>query len=296
MGVDESGDTREIEAMRKMFVGGINRSTDEDTFREHFVKFGEILDLVIIKDTGTKQSRGFGFVTYEQSSSVEAVFKARPHEIDGKTLDVKRAMPRDGPASSHAKVTKLFIGGLGKDLDPEELKEYIEGRHPPADCGEIVKIDFIKDKDTNENKGFGFLECESTDLADRLTISEMSFFLKGKKLAIKKAESKDSMARGGGRGGRGGGGRGAMGGGYGGSGGGGGGFGGQMSGGFGGASYGGGYGGNMGGGGSYGGGASFQSNQGFGGGYTSFDGSSGGRGARGGRGGGRGAQQRYTPY
>ena len=50
-------DSREVEAMRKMFIGGVNRDTTEEAFKEHFGQFGEILDSVIIKDPNTKQSR-----------------------------------------------------------------------------------------------------------------------------------------------------------------------------------------------------------------------------------------------
>merc|ERR1712226_795258 len=206
----ESEDTRECEAMRKMFVGGLNRDTTEDTFIEHFGQYGNMVDKVIIKDPQSRVSRGFGFVTYDSSDSVEAVFQARPHVIDGKTLDVKRAMPRDyNTTTAHSKVTKLFIGGIGPDLCPEDLQEYIVGRHATS-IGTVDKIDFLKERDTNKNKGFGFLECSDTDFADRLTISENSFTLKGRTMSLKKAEPKPEQGgggndrRGGGQRGRGG--------------------------------------------------------------------------------------------
>lgn len=199
-------DTRECEAMRKMFVGGLNRETTEETFFDHFSQYGNMVDKVIIRDNESKTSRGFGFITYDASDAVESVFQSRPHVIDGKTLDVKRAMPRDyNTSTAHAKVTKLFIGGISPDLLPEDLQQYIEERHPTS-IGTVDKIDFLKERETNKNKGFGFLECSDTDFADRLTISEHSFTLKGKTMSLKKAEPKPSEGggRGGGRGGRGG--------------------------------------------------------------------------------------------
>jgi len=199
-------DTRECEAMRKMFVGGLNRDTSDEAFFEHFAAFGNMLDKVVIKDPSTRVSRGFGFITYENSDCVENVFQNRPHVLDGKTLDCKRAMPREfNTSTAHSKVTKLFVGGIGPDLAPEDLQEYIESRHPTT-CGTIDKIDFMKDKETNKNKGFGFLECSSPELADRLTISENQFTLKGKQMSLKKAEPKGEAGgdRGRGRGGRGG--------------------------------------------------------------------------------------------
>lgn len=200
---ESSEDTRECEAMRKMFVGGLNRETSEEVFCNHFGQYGNMVDKVIIKDPQTKVSRGFGFITYDASDSVENVFQGRPHVIDGKTLDVKRAMPREyNTSTAHSKVTKLFVGGVGPDLSPEELQQYIEDRHATS-IGTVDKIDFLKDRETNKNKGFGFLECSDTDFADRLTISENSFTLKGRTMALKKAEPKPNEGGGGDRGTRG---------------------------------------------------------------------------------------------
>ena len=182
--------------MRKMFVGGLSRSTLEEAFFDHFSQFGDVVDKVIITEPYSKESRGFGFVTYATSDSVEAAFKGRPHTLDGKQLDVKRAMPREyNTPGAHAKTKKLFIGGFkGIDLTPEELQSYIESRHSSA-FGRIEKVDFLTDNATGETKGFGFLECSDNDFADRLAISENSFKLKGRNMSIKKAEPKEGFGK-----------------------------------------------------------------------------------------------------
>jgi len=41
------------------------------------------------------RSRGFGFITYKEMEMVDEAQKARPHSIDGKDVEVKRAMPRE---------------------------------------------------------------------------------------------------------------------------------------------------------------------------------------------------------
>merc|ERR1719431_952493 len=128
-----------------------------------------------------------------------------------------RAIPRDLLENAHTKPKKLFVGGVTEDMTPDELQEYIESRHPP-EYGTILKYDFLKVREIGKNKGFGFLECSSQEFADRLTISEQHFVIKGKKMGIKKAEPKPGEepqgfgGRGGGRGGMGGGrgGRGGM--------------------------------------------------------------------------------------
>lgn len=67
----EEEDEKDI--LNKIFIGGIHPETSEDSLKEHFAKFGTIVDHVIIKDPTTKRSRGFGFVKYSESSAVDEV-------------------------------------------------------------------------------------------------------------------------------------------------------------------------------------------------------------------------------
>lgn len=48
----------------KIFIGGVNWSTTEDGLRMYFKKFGEVLDVTLMKDKYTGQPRGFGFVEF----------------------------------------------------------------------------------------------------------------------------------------------------------------------------------------------------------------------------------------
>ena len=63
----------EKDILNKIFVGGIHPDTTEDSLKEHFAKYGTIIDHVIIKDPTTKRSRGFGFVKYSESAAVDEV-------------------------------------------------------------------------------------------------------------------------------------------------------------------------------------------------------------------------------
>jgi len=198
---EEVEDYRESEGMRKIFLGGLKKSTQLDAVNEHFCQFGTIVDSVILENNN-KESRGFGFVTYEKADDVEQVFQKRPHIIDDKELDIKRAIPRDLPDQS-ARIKKLFVGGIPPSVNEDRLREYIESRHP-TQYGHVEKFDLLKDREGNP-KGFGFLVCSSQEFADRLVICERSFQMDGKQMQIKKSVPKDGEG-GGNQGGGGGGG------------------------------------------------------------------------------------------
>ena len=69
-----------------MFIGGLSLNTDEQSLRAYFGKWGDISDAVVMKEPGTKRSRGFGFVTYVDSKSVDDCLQDKPHVVDDKEV------------------------------------------------------------------------------------------------------------------------------------------------------------------------------------------------------------------
>ncbi|OMO71605.1 hypothetical protein CCACVL1_18139 [Corchorus capsularis] len=55
--IGQFGDT----TLTKVFVGGLAWETPKEAMREHFEKYGEILEAVIISDKVTGRSKGYGF-------------------------------------------------------------------------------------------------------------------------------------------------------------------------------------------------------------------------------------------
>jgi RNA recognition motif-containing protein len=78
---------------RKIFVGGLSPTTTEDSLKNYFEKFGEVQDAAIMFDRDDK-SRGFGFCTFTESSSLDKVFRLA-HDVDGKKVECKRAVPKE---------------------------------------------------------------------------------------------------------------------------------------------------------------------------------------------------------
>jgi len=85
----------EPEQFRKVFIGGLSYKTDDETLKTYFAKYGELVDYVVMKDSQSGRSRGFGFVTYSCSTMVDELMKNRPHIIDGRQVEPKRATPRE---------------------------------------------------------------------------------------------------------------------------------------------------------------------------------------------------------
>ncbi len=57
---DERDEPMESESSRKLFLGGLNYSTTEEGLKMHFGKYGELVDVVVMRFPDSKRSRGFG--------------------------------------------------------------------------------------------------------------------------------------------------------------------------------------------------------------------------------------------
>jgi hypothetical protein len=79
----------------KLFVGGLGSDITTEDLRNAFRKFGDIVDVAVIADRATNQSRGFGFVTFQTSTAAEAAIKEmNGFQLDGRALKVNRAEAR----------------------------------------------------------------------------------------------------------------------------------------------------------------------------------------------------------
>ncbi|KAL1122464.1 hypothetical protein AAG570_002795, partial [Ranatra chinensis] len=195
----------EAEQFRKLFIGGLDYRTTDDTLKSFYEQWGEIVDVVVMKHPTTNKSRGFGFVTYSSSQMVDQAMANRPHKIDGREVDSKRAVPRDesGRSDTNVNVKKLFVRGL-KDQSEADLREYF------SKYGTIVGIKIVTDKDSGNRKGYGFVEYTDYDPVDKALLYK-NHSICGKSVTVRKALPKGGSGResrgGGGRGSGGGSGR-----------------------------------------------------------------------------------------
>ncbi|CAO1417264.1 unnamed protein product [Diamesa tonsa] len=169
----------------KLFVGGLSWQTSGEKLREYFGMFGNVTDVLIMKDPITQRSRGFGFITFSEPCSVEKVLKVPIHTLDGKKIDPKYATPKNRPKQSN-KTKKIFVGGVSQDTSADEVKAYFN------QFGKVEETVLLIDNATKRHRGFGFVTFEKEDAVDR--VCEIHFHtIKNKKVECKKAQPKETV-------------------------------------------------------------------------------------------------------
>jgi RNA recognition motif-containing protein len=84
-----------MDMSKKIYVGNLNYATTEDTLKNNFASFGEVLSAVVIKDRFTEQSKGFGFIEMSDDSAADAAIAAmNGKEVDGRRVRVNIAEER----------------------------------------------------------------------------------------------------------------------------------------------------------------------------------------------------------
>jgi RNA recognition motif-containing protein len=78
---------------KKIYVGNLPFSSTEDQLRDLFAEYGTVTTVNLITDRETGRPRGFGFIEME-SGAEQAIDRLDNHELDGRSLKVNEARPR----------------------------------------------------------------------------------------------------------------------------------------------------------------------------------------------------------
>jgi len=167
----------------KIFVGGLNIETTDENLRKYFSQYGELTDCVVMR-TDNGMSRCFGFLTFKDPSVIDEILKQK-HNLDGKDIDPKRAIPRE----EQEKTEKIFVGGVKPEVTEDEFKEYF------SQFGNVVEATLMSNKETGRPRGFGFITFDNDQSVEAVLAKQGEIIIKDKPVEVKRALPKSKTAK-----------------------------------------------------------------------------------------------------
>ena len=84
---------------------------------------------------------------------------------------------------------RLFIGGISFSTTSSQLEDIF------SKIGKVISCEVIKDRDTGQSKGFGFIEMENDKEADEAIEKLNDTELEGKKIVVNVAKPRAERPR-----------------------------------------------------------------------------------------------------
>ena len=82
-------------AQNKLYVGNFPYSVDESQLREMFSSYGEIEEILLIKDKMSGRPKGFGFITFATQQGAESALALNGKDLNGRALKVNMAQEKE---------------------------------------------------------------------------------------------------------------------------------------------------------------------------------------------------------
>jgi len=93
----------------KLWVGGCDDSVTDEHLKEHFGKYGTVVEVEQFYDSQIeKKKRGFGFVTFDNSDSVDKVVLTNKQIVNGRSLLIKKGLNKEEMRAGRRKQEKMM--------------------------------------------------------------------------------------------------------------------------------------------------------------------------------------------
>lgn len=147
----------------KVFCGQIGRSmqggSDEAAMQALLSVYGEIVEISIIKDKATGESKGCAFVIFKERAGAEKAIMALhgKHTMPSMSNTIQLSLAKGEEMEMERADNKLFIGMLSRTATEEEVRALV------TPFGAVDEVYIMKDKATGQSKGCAFVKFSTKE-------------------------------------------------------------------------------------------------------------------------------------
>ncbi|KAG8376867.1 hypothetical protein BUALT_Bualt09G0108700 [Buddleja alternifolia] len=161
----------------ELFVGGLDKDTNDEDIRRVFEKAGTVVDVKLVMNAKTGKNKGFAFVRFATAADAKnALAKYSKIEICGKQCGVSPVEGND----------TIFLGNIDRKWKTEDVMQLL-GK---SGIDKIDKVILKGDPNNmDKNRGFAFVELETNKVAQiAFNKLQKNIFVKNLKIRVTWAE------------------------------------------------------------------------------------------------------------
>jgi len=149
--------------------------------------------LKIAKDKRTGKSRGFGYLHFNQKEEAEAALEVLTGmEIEGREVKIDLSQQKsERPRERTPQENSVFIGNLNFEVTNEAV---IEMCNDLLGEGVAQRVRLLTDRDSGRPRGFGHIDFESPEEANRAIETLNGIELMGRTVKVDHAQRRDPNA------------------------------------------------------------------------------------------------------
>jgi splicing factor 3B subunit 4 len=172
-----------------IYVGNLESSCNENLLLELFVQVGRVKSVYMPKDKLTQAHNGYGFVEFLDAMDADyAITVMNMLKLYGRPLKVSKSSLNNKAELSRGVGANLFIG----NLDPIDVDENLLYDTFSAFGTLIRQPRVMRDGETKESKGFGFVSFDCFESSDNALECMNGQFLGNRQIVVQYAFKKDT--------------------------------------------------------------------------------------------------------
>lgn len=175
-----------------VYVGNLDASCTENLLLELFVQAGRVKSVYMPKDKVTQVHHGYGFVEFLDVADADyAIMIMNMVKLFGRPLKVSKSSMNNKAELNRDVGANLFIGNLAGDVDEHLLYDTFSA------FGNLIRQPRVmRDEETNQSKGFGFVSFDSFEASDTALECMNGQYLGNRQILVQYAFKKDTSTSG----------------------------------------------------------------------------------------------------
>eukprot|EP00882_Tetradesmus_deserticola_P019293 GHRQ01020755.1.p2 GENE.GHRQ01020755.1~~GHRQ01020755.1.p2 ORF type:complete len:253 (+),score=62.54 GHRQ01020755.1:820-1578(+) len=171
-----------------VYVGNLDPQVTEELVWELFTQAGPIVNVYLPKDRVTNSHQGYGFVEYRAEEDADYSIKVlNMVKLYGKAIRINKASQ---DKNSNEVGANLFIGNLDPEVDEKLLYDTFSA------FGVIINTPkLMRDPDTGNSKGFGFVSYDCFEASDASIEAMNGQYLCNRQITVSYAYKKDTKGK-----------------------------------------------------------------------------------------------------